>query len=585
MGIVDHHYEHTDDLLALDAFPPHSQHPYWAPYTTPIHLPNLLPFLWRHPDQGFARYVYQGLSGGFRIGFDHQLVRLRARPVNHPSSLANPRIIDENIRVEVGAGRLIGPLPQRWSVRLHCSPLGLVPKSHTGKWRTIVDLSAPRGCSVNSGISESLCSLSYASLDNAVGLIQRLGPGTQLVKLDLKDAYRMIPVHPYDHHLLAVTWRDAIYVDRCLPFGLRSAPKIFTAVADALSWAIYCRGVRYLLHYLDDFLLIGAPESNEAAVAFSTTMDTFRELGVPVASQKTEGPATCITFLGIIVDTVSCQLRLPGEKLQRLQLLLLEWQRRKSVTLKELECLLGHLAHAATVIHPGRVFLRELFSLLSVAKRARWARLNQTARADIRWWQFFLQHWNGVSLFPPAEPSIHVFSDASGGFGCGAFSVSAGWFQLQWPPAWQDYSIAVKEMLPVVAAAANWGYLWAGAHVSFHVDNMAVVAVLQRQAPRDRDLAHLLRCLCFYAAHYQFCFSPSHIAGHLNTAADALSCNNITLFSSLFPQVPHSPVSPTVAACLLHSQPDWGSSAWTSLFSSSFRGGWQSQLSTHTNPA
>ena len=54
MGIVDHHYEHTDDLLALDAFPPHSQQPYWAPYTTPIHLPNLLPFLQRHPDQGFA---------------------------------------------------------------------------------------------------------------------------------------------------------------------------------------------------------------------------------------------------------------------------------------------------------------------------------------------------------------------------------------------------------------------------------------------------------------------------------------------------------------------------------------------------
>ena len=197
-------------------------------------------------------------------------------------------------------------------------------------------------------------------------------------------------------------------------------------------------------------------------------------------------------------------------------------------------------------------------------------RLNSTARADIRWWQCFLQGWNGVSLIPPRTPSIHVYSDASGSFGCGAFIDGCGWLQLRWPPSWQDYGIAAKEMVPVVATAATWGHRWHGTHVAFHVDNMAVVAVLQRQAPRDKLLMHMLRCLCLYAAAFGFEFSSTHIPGSQNIAADALSRNNLPLFSSLFPQVPFTPVPWEVEELLLHCPPDWSSQTWTRLFADSF---------------
>ncbi len=93
-------------------------------------------------------------------------------------------------------------------------------------WRLIVDLSHPKHLSVNDGISTSLCSLEYASVDNAVDLILQLGPGTELVKMDLSYAYRMVPVHPHDQPLLRIKWRGITCVDRSLPFGLRSAPKI-----------------------------------------------------------------------------------------------------------------------------------------------------------------------------------------------------------------------------------------------------------------------------------------------------------------------------------------------------------------------
>ena len=391
-----------------------------------------------------------------------------------------------------------------------------------------------------------------------------------MVKMDLKDAYRIVPVHPQDQYLLAITWEGYIYVDRCLPFGLRSVPKIFSAVADSFTWALYCRGIRYVMHYLDDFLLIGPPGTNEASSAAELATRTFEHLGVPIALDKTEGPSTCITYLGIVVDTNALQLRLPEPKLRRVQLLLQEWWDKRSCTRKELERLLGHLSHAAIIIRPGRIFLRQLFSLLPQAPRPNhFVRLNNQVRADLRWWRHFLQAWNGVALFPAADSSVHVYSDASGSFGCGAYETRSGWFQLRWPASWAAIEISAKEMIPVVAAAAIWGSSWAGRRVVFHVDNMAVVKVVQCQAPKDPLLTHLSRCLCFYAAMYHFNFTAEHIVGSENTAADALSRNNLPLFSELFPQVAHSPVPHPIESLLLHHPPDWTSQSWINTFVSS----------------
>ena len=404
----------------------------------------------------------------------------------------------------------------------------------------------------------------YASVDNAVTVIQQLGQGTRLVKMDLKDAYRVIPVHPDDHLLLGICWDNQVFVDRSLPFGLRSAPKIFTAFADMVAWVIHCQGVRWLLHYLDDFLLFGAPGSLEIEHAIAVASRVFSSAGIPVATHKTEGPATAVTFLGILVDTVKFQLRLPPEKIDRLRALVQSWHRKQSCTRKELESFVGHLAHAATVIRPGRIFLRQLFSLMSrVSKPHHFIRLNASVRADLQWWSHFLQLWNGSSFFPHPMPSTHVYSDASGLYGCGAFEC---WFKVQWPSQWTDVAIAQKELVPVVIAAAVWGCQWRGSHVCFHSDNVAVVSVVNKRSAKDEVLNHLLRTLFFYGAFYQFHFSAEHVPGVLNTAADALSRNNVTIFSRLFPQVPQTHIPEPVADLLLRAFPDWGSVHWTSLF-------------------
>ena len=100
------------------------------------------------------------------------------------------------------------------------------------------------------------------------------------------------------------------------------------------------------------------------------------------------------------------------------------------------------------------------------------------ARVDLAWWDCFLIDWHEASFIPvDNNPSVRVFSDASGSFGCGAICTDSHCFQICWPPPWAKIDIAVKKMVPVVAVAAVWGYC--PHQVTFHSDNAAVVSVLQ----------------------------------------------------------------------------------------------------------
>ena len=129
---------------------------------------------------------------------------------------------------------------------------------------------------------------------------------------------------------------------------------------------------------------------------------TCRELGVRLAMEKLEGPATCLTFLGIEVDTMEGVLCLPQDKLSRMREALAKWECKKS----ELESLVGTLQHACRVVRPGRSFLRRMIDLLCIQKRAyHHIHLNGEFRADLWWWSTFASHWNGVAFFPPAQPA------------------------------------------------------------------------------------------------------------------------------------------------------------------------------------
>lgn len=579
-----------EDLLTLESCTPRNQlyqlPPQLLVVTTPIVRDAWSLAMATFPDPRLTTYLLKGFKEGFRIGFDRKLqISLKSSKRNMRSAADHPDVIKEYIDSEIRAGRIFGPLPSL-TLPIHVSPVGVIPKKHrVNKWRLIVDLSSPKGHSVNAGINRAACSIHYSDIDMAIAMVQKFGRNCLLSKLDLKNAYRTVPVHPDDRPLLGLTHAHCTFIEAALPFGLRSAPKIFSAMADALLWVMATRGVKDAIHYLDDFLFVGPPDSDRCDTALSTALQTCMDLGVPVAPEKIEAPTTTITFLGLCIDTQRGELRLPEDKLQRLREEVAAWMGRKACIKRELLSLIGSLHHAAAVVRPGRPFVRRLIDRSKEVRHDQFiVRLHTPARSDLIWWHTFLSQWNGVSILPIQQPQILLTSDASGSWGCGAY-YGTEWFHLAWPPPLRSANIATLELIPVVIAVAVWGNSWRSAHVTCHCDNEAVVRVLNKGSAREASLAHLLRCLAFYLAHYQLTLSALHVAGASNTAADALSRNDLRSFFTSLPQASPtpSPVPQEVLQLTALEKPDWISERWRELFLATLVKAWPNPQPNRTD--
>ena len=580
-------YEYMDDLQRLDAC-----RPWGSPTSIPSWMDGVVtPLRWRcweqalsnHPDPQFRDYVVSGIREGFRIGFDYSK-NCTAAGKNTRSANQNAAVVSDYLLTECSAGRVIGPFPENPNFNpIQVNRFGVIPKGTPGKWRLIVDLSFPEGTSVNDGIQTDLCSLRYVKVDDAAREIEKQGHNTWMAKIDIQHAYRIVPIHPEDRWLLGMQWQGNLFVDTTLPFGLRSAPKIFTALADAVEWVLRWRGVQFVIHYLDDFFMAGSANYATCSAQLQIVLDTFEELGIPIARHKLEGPTSCLTFLGFELDSVAMEVRLPQAKLSELQSLLQRWIYKDSCLKKELESLVGKLAHACKVVKPGKTFLRHLYQKLAeTAEPYHHVRFNVAIRSDLMWWAMFLQAWNGVPLcqeYDPQKVDYHIWTDASGSFGCGAVWGDR-WLQAEWsqvyehtPEEQEEDGISLKELLPVVLACAVWGPQWRLSSVVVHCDNESTVAVINTGYSRVVKIMHLLRCLFFIKARFNMWVKALHVPGRDNIVADAISRNNLTILLSQIPsaQSTRDVIPDVLLQLLMTERPDWTSPSWSRLFGSCFQ--------------
>ena len=129
------------------------------------------------------------------------------------------------------------------------------------------------------GYSRNSAHLHIFTIDTTIEQIQMLGRGSSLAKIDIKNAFRLLPVHLADCHLLAMKWRKQLYVDTCLPFGLRSTPKLFNILVDLLTWILVQMGVSPILHNL----ALGPPGTLMCTHNLQVIQGICHHLGVPLA--------------------------------------------------------------------------------------------------------------------------------------------------------------------------------------------------------------------------------------------------------------------------------------------------------------
>ena len=421
-------------------------------------------------------------------------------------------------------------------------------KSSPGDFRLIHHLSFPAGSSINDGIPTECSRVTYASVDDAISMILRLGQGCYLAKTDIKSAFRIIPVHPSDYHLLGFKWGSPThwFFHRVLPFGASSSCKIFETFSSALEWAAKNKlGMEELEHILDDFLL-GAKSQAECNAHLNNFLTMCLDLGVPIAEDKTFSAAQQLVFSGLLFDTNTQVVMLPKDKLLKCRQAIHRVQGRRSITLRDLQSVLGFLQYCTTAVVGGRAFLRRLINLtIGISHPHYHISLNSGARADLAAWDLFLTHFNGRVLMLPSawetSNSLSLATDSSK-LGFGAVFGSA-WFYGQWPPAWSHRNITLLELYPIVASLRTWANALRNKRILFFTDNLALVHIINQTSSRDPDIMVLVRRLVLIAMECNIFFKSKWLAGSTNVLPDLLSRKQVQRFRDLAPWAEPQPTA------------------------------------------
>ncbi|CAJ0968537.1 unnamed protein product [Ranitomeya imitator] len=250
-------------------------------------------------------WVRDLVSSGYKIEFSAP-PPTRFFPSRLPSSGAQSRALLCAIHSLRKSGVIV-PVPEHERFNGFYSDLFVVPKKD-GKVRPILDLKLLNKC----------VRVRHFRMESLRSVISSMEKGEFLASIDIKDAYLHIPIFPPHQRFLRFAVLEDHFQFTALPFGLATAPRVFTKVMAAVMAILHSRGV-VMLPYLDD-LLIKGPSFQACESSVHITLDSLSRLGWLINLDKSSPvPARRISFLGMILDTSRGLVLLPRSKAQALQ--------------------------------------------------------------------------------------------------------------------------------------------------------------------------------------------------------------------------------------------------------------------------
>ena len=385
-----------------------------------------------------------------------------------------------------------------------------------GKWRPVIDLSA---------FNKFVVSPHFKMLQPRE-VLARVLPGHWATSIDLKDAYFHIPILKSARKFLRFTFGGRVYQFRVLPFGVTTAPLVFTKLLQVVSAYLHSRGVDILI-YFDDSLVLHF-ERDKLVRNTQLVLSLLVRLGFIPSEEKSEiNPSQDFIFLGYRFRTDLGVVLPPQEKFLRARDLSIEFSRSRQVSARRYLRFLGYLNSIADVVPLGRLHIRPIQAYLLQA----WSPASQdwdcpvildaTVRQAALWWSLENNVLKGSPLETP-PPKRTLYTDASL-TGWGAFlegrTLSGTWNRKE-----TSFHINMLEMMAVRNALEGLLPQLRKTSVSLAVDNSTVVAYINNQGgTKSQDLCLLTREILLFCQKNQICLQVRHIPGKLNVLADTLS--------------------------------------------------------------
>ena len=315
-----------------------------------------------------------------------------------------------------------------------------------------------------------------------------LQPQDWMVKMDLKDAYLQIPIHPDHQHLLTFQWEEKTYMLQCLPFGLSAAFRVFTKLLKPVVGFLRQNGCRLII-YLDDMLLLHQDRDQLQQVT-QLTCQLLESLGLMVNLKKSIlTPTQELEFLGFHLCSVTMRLLIPSEKLRKIQQDARHLRDRESVSVREIARFVGKATATMRAIPLAPLRYRALQLLMNSVLPLNYTQeeistkyetvvtLTTATKKDLEWWIDLKKAPLGAPVYHP-DPKITIHSDASNK-GWGAVLNGQSQTGGLWSPEEATHHINYLELLAAFLAIKAFGKAWQNVTILLRMDN--VTAAIRKE--------------------------------------------------------------------------------------------------------
>ena len=451
------------------------------------------------------------------------------------------------------------------------SPVGLVPKhqaedDHQGEpktnpdeivWSTentrlIFHLSWPKNSSVNFFTPKEKYTVKYRDLDDAIHSCLETGPNCYLAKLDMKSAFRNLPVRKEDWMLLVMMARHPktneklFFMDKCVPFGHSISCCHFQRFFNAVEWILRHRTNKKANNYMNNFLLVALFE-----MACNNLVEVFlqvcTEIRFPVALDKTFWATQTTVFLGMLLNTRNQTISVPLDKREKAVKMLEKLFRSRKITHFNLQQLTSLLNYIARAVVPARAFTHRYYAKMKgVLKPHHHIRVDGEMKLDAQVWLTFLQDQSAVccpfSDFKANTVSameLKFASDASRNPELGYRAIFKNvWISGLWEPGFVEQcnpSIEYLELYALTVAIFLWIPLLSNKRVILFCDNEAVVYNVNASSASSSNSMFLIRAITLKCLRHNVRIFMRHVRGKMNVLPDLLSRNRLDKFWELAP--------------------------------------------------
>jgi hypothetical protein len=397
----------------------------------------------------------------------------------------------------------------------------MVRPKPNGSVRVILNLSAPKGRSVNDGIDKKEFPATMSSTAAWLAVLNEAGRGCLMTKTDWAAAYKHITVREEDTDLQWFSWCGKFFKELCLIFGGVSSAGIFDDAAKVVL-DLVCRRASFprsmVCQHLDDVCAAAAAGSDSLERFDAAFKEIAADVGVELAPRddhdKSFAPCTAGVVFGVHYDTVAWTWAIPEDKLAATCILLEQAMSEAELPAKTVRSLVGKLIHVKALVPGGRFNIDKIMRMYKTAARTEAAvAVSSACRRQFRFWHIFLRVCSGrVDIpRPPGQRTagaLNAYTDAAGGsseaVGRGTGGVLADWwYYIPWAKrinagGWRvdgkkvGRKLSALELvgpLVVVAAAAD---ICRGRPLQVWVDNAGSVEVYRKGYSRSCRLCTTL---------------------------------------------------------------------------------------------